>query len=504
MSILEINNLSFSFDNQERILFDNTSFRLDTDWKLGLVGRNGRGKTTLLKILREELDFQGGITKSKDISFSYFPEKIADKEMIAIEALQAITDIELWRLEKELRQLEMAPELLWVPFRQLSGGEQTKVLLAFSFLNETDFPLIDEPTNHLDIVSRKIVADYLKKKNQGFIVVSHDTYFLDEVIDHVMALEKHRITIHKGNYRVFEEEKQLRDNLELMQNEKLKKEITRLRKTAREKELWSQSREGDKFNKRKGFIDSDERGKNRGAIGADAARTMKRAKAIEKRAQDKVTEKEGLLKDIERIAGLSINYQPSIHKHLIKAEDIQFGYDQKPLTKAASFEVNQGDIVAFVGPNGVGKSTLLALLKGDQSLLLSGELHFFHDFVTSFVDQDFTKNTGSITDFSKNNKLELEYMLNNLKKLGLERDVFQTNIEKMSMGQRKKVEMAKSLVTDSQIYYWDEPLNYLDTYNQDQLTALIQETRPTMIIVDHNLDFLRKIDAKLIMLEPAD
>ncbi len=117
------------------------------------------------------------------------------------------------------------------------------------FIDDQHFPLIDEPTNHLDVVGRKQVANYLKKKNQGFIVVSHDRGFIDEVVDHVLAIEKSQLELYQGNYSVYEEQKRLKDAFEIGQNEKIKKEVSRLKKTAAEKAEWARSREGDKTKK---------------------------------------------------------------------------------------------------------------------------------------------------------------------------------------------------------------------------------------------------------------
>ena len=131
-----------------------------------------------------------------------------------------IADFELWEIERELNLMETDVEILWRPFNTLSGGEKTKVLLALLFIDDQHFPLIDEPTNHLDVVGRKQVANYLKKKNQGFIVVSHDRGFIDEVVDHVLAIEKSQLELYQGNYSVYEEQKRLKDAFEIGQNEK--------------------------------------------------------------------------------------------------------------------------------------------------------------------------------------------------------------------------------------------------------------------------------------------
>ncbi|KRK42729.1 hypothetical protein FC63_GL000569 [Lactobacillus amylovorus DSM 20531] len=161
MSNIEISNLSFRYEDASDIIFNDLNLNLDSTWKLGLVGRNGRGKTTFLNLLRGKLQGTGEI-ESKLI-FSYFPITVKNPENITLYELQDQASFEQWELERELNLMNTDPNLLWQPFDTLSGGEQTKVLLALSFTDRDAFPLIDEPTNHLDEESRMQVAQYLKK-----------------------------------------------------------------------------------------------------------------------------------------------------------------------------------------------------------------------------------------------------------------------------------------------------------------------------------------------------
>ena len=178
MSMIKIENLTFSYPTSYDNVFENVSFQVDTDWKLGFVGRNGRGKTTFLNLLLGKYEYSGKILSS--VQFDYFPYPVSDKNRITEDILQEVCPLaEEWELMRELSYLDVDVDVLWRPFETLSNGEQTKVLLAALFLNEGHFLLIDEPTNHLDAKARKSVAAYLKKK-KGFILVSHDRRFLDD------------------------------------------------------------------------------------------------------------------------------------------------------------------------------------------------------------------------------------------------------------------------------------------------------------------------------------
>ena len=175
MSLISVNNLSFSYDGSYNNIFENVSFNIDTDWKLGLIGRNGKGKTTFLKLLQGIYEYKGTISKNVDVD--YFPFEVSNKNKIAIEIVNDISpNSEDWEIIKELNLLNTNPEILYRSFNQLSGGEQVKILLISLFLKGNNFLLIDEPTNHLDIETRNNLVDYLKKK-KGFILVSHDRIF---------------------------------------------------------------------------------------------------------------------------------------------------------------------------------------------------------------------------------------------------------------------------------------------------------------------------------------
>jgi len=246
MGTIQIENLNFKYDQMVDNLFDSLNLRIDESWKLGLIGRNGRGKTTLMNILLGKLPYSGQIVSN--LNFYYYPQNITDKDRPAVEIVKELTDLEdydLWKIEVELDKLQVKTDVLEQNFSTLSPGEQTKILLAILFIDDYGFQLIDEPTNHLDIVGRKIVADYLKSK-KGFIVISHDKTFLNQVIDHVISINRQDIDVYKGNFDTWEREKNLRDQSELEEKNQLKKDINRLHETAVKRENWSRQTEKGK------------------------------------------------------------------------------------------------------------------------------------------------------------------------------------------------------------------------------------------------------------------
>ncbi|WP_235540878.1 ATP-binding cassette domain-containing protein, partial [Paenibacillus sp. Root52] len=156
MSLINVTNLTFAYDGSYDNIFENVSFQLDTDWKLGFTGRNGRGKTTFLQLLLGKYEYSGQI--SAKVNFEYFPFQVKDKSMMTLDIIEDIYPEYLhWQLVRELNLLKVSEDVLYRPFDSLSQGEQTKVMLAALFLKDNQFLLIDEPTNHLDLHARKIV-----------------------------------------------------------------------------------------------------------------------------------------------------------------------------------------------------------------------------------------------------------------------------------------------------------------------------------------------------------
>ena len=206
MSQIKVDNLTFRYDGNINNIFENVSFNIDTEWKLGLIGRNGKGKTTFFKLLQGKYEYNGKITKSVDVD--YFPFEIKNKNKMSIEIVNEIApNVEDWEIIKELNLLNTDAEILYRDFTLLSGGEQVKILLISLFLKGNNFLLIDEPTNHLDIETRNNLVNYLKRK-KGFILVSHDRDFLDKVVNHIISINNTNIEIIQGNFSTWKENKE--------------------------------------------------------------------------------------------------------------------------------------------------------------------------------------------------------------------------------------------------------------------------------------------------------
>ncbi len=492
MSIIQVENLSFSYPTNYENIFENVNFQIDTDWKLGFLGRNGRGKTTFLNLLLGKYEYHGKI--QSPIQFDYFPYPVADKCRTTTAILSEICPAaEEWELLKELSYLEVREDVLWRPFSTLSNGEQTKVLLAALFLNNEHFLLIDEPTNHLDAKARETVSAYLKRK-KGFILVSHDRYFLDGCVNHILSINRSNIEIQNGNFSTWFTNFQRQQDFELAQNRKLNKEITHMKEAAGRNRTWSAEVEKTKYASYTGEKVSD-----RGYIGHKAAKMMKRATAIEVRKQRSIEEKEGLLKNVETIEELKLTPLSHFSERIAVFSDVAPIFHGKSVCKPVSFEVNRGERIAIEGTNGSGKTSLLNLLFG-QPTEHSGTLTISSGLIISYVPQDTSNLKGSLSEFAENNHIEESLFKAVLRKMDFTRIQFEKKMEEFSAGQKKKVLIAKSLCEKAHLYVWDEPLNYIDIYSRMQIETLIKDFSPTMIFVEHDSAFRNSIATKSIRL----
>ena len=522
MSLLQVSNLTFCYEGSFDNIFENVSFSVDTDWKLGFIGRNGKGKTTFLNLLLGKYEYTGSITTDK--VFDYFPYKIEADEMT--KTADELSEkwkpgVESWRIVCELNSLGVDPEILYRPMGTLSFGERTKAMLAVLFSGENEFLLIDEPTNHLDKGGREIIKKYLASK-KGFILVSHDRNLLDAVADHMLVLNRESIEVVAGNFSTWWENKEKADAFAISENEKHKKEIAKLQTSADRAGRWAEKNENTKI----GFDPVKENDRcisTRSFIGAKTKKMQSRVKNFEKRIDREIEEKEGLLKDIEKVDDLKLMPLTHHKKCLVECRDFELSYEgAEPVFKGITFQLMQGDILFLNGENGCGKSSLIkAILRdtkkansgdkgqngqeeaeygsnNDSKVITFGKLETASGLVISYIDQNTSHLKGNLKEYAEKQGLDYSLLLTLLRKLDMSRIQFEKNMEDYSEGQKKKVLIASSLLTSAHLYIWDEPMNYIDVFSRMQIEKLIEKYKPTMIVVEHDSRFREKLATKII------
>ncbi len=512
MSQIDVSNLTFYYEGSSDYIFENVSFSIDTDWNLGLIGRNGKGKTTFLQLLLGNYEYKGNIRSSA--SFDGFPYQVptGDLERCGAElAEEWKPDSESWRILCELDRMGMDAEVLYRPFGTLSHGERTKVMLAVLFSGTHDFLLIDEPTNHLDQAARETVKAYLAGK-KGFLLVSHDRDLLDACVDHVLVLNRQTIEVQNGNFSSWWENKSRKDAFSRMENEKHLKEIGKLKKAAARSRQWADASERSKI----GFdpVKVPDHKAKRPYIGMKTKKMLSRVRQMEQRIGREIEEKEGLLEDIEEMVDLKL--MPLVHHKncLVRADGYGLGYKKAagPVFEELCFSVCQGERVFLTGENGCGKSSLIKAVLANRSeereyefeklgLAEKGILETASQMTVSYVNQDTSFLQGGIREFCKERDLDESLFCAVLRQLDMERIQFVKPMEGFSEGQKKKVLLAASLLTPAHLYVWDEPLNYIDVFTRMQIEKLLLSCRPTMLVVEHDVRFREVIATKVVDLK---
>jgi len=488
MSLINVSNLTFGYNGSVDNIFEDVSFQLDTNWRLGFTGRNGRGKTTFLRLLLGDLEYRGSITSN--VIFHYFPYDVPDMAADTLSVLQAIApDAPHWALVKELSRLALDESVLYRPFETLSNGERTKALLAALFLNENGFLLIDEPTNHLDAAARTLVADYLRTKN-GFILVSHDRTFMDACVDHILAINRMNIEVQHGNFSTWQTNKERQDTFELAENAKLKKDIKRLNEAAKRTAKWSDDVEKSKIGGHAG---------DRGFIGHKSAKMMKRSKAIESRRMNAAEEKSQLLRNLDTADSLKLSPLVYHSERLASLDGVTICYGNHTACENISLTIRQGQRIALQGRNGSGKSSILKLFAG-LDMDFTGHFWRGSGLQISYVSQDTSFLTGSLSDYAQECNIDESLFKAILRKLDFARAQFDKDMRDFSEGQKKKTLLARSLCERAHLYIWDEPLNFIDVLSRMQIEELILAHSPTLLFVEHDAAFTKVIATSSVIL----
>lgn len=529
MSQINVTNLTFYYEGSYDNIFEDVSFQIDTNWKLGFIARNGKGKTTFLKLLMGQYEYKGSISAS--VLFDYFPFEVKDKSKNTIDVLEEINpDYEFWKICRELNLLQVDADVLYRPFETLSNGEQTKVMLALLFSEESHFLLIDEPTNHLDMETREMLKDYLNTK-KGFILVSHDRSFMDGCVDHVLVINRESIEVQQGNFSSWWENKKRQDAYELSENDRLKKDIKRLTEAARTTKQWADKVEATKIGHRN---ESFEKSMDlRAYIGEKSRRMQMRRKNLERRQQREIDEKSGLLKNLETVEDLKLFPMQHYKEKLVIMEDCTISYansgaenTEKEVIKDFNFEIKQGERVFLQGKNGCGKSSIIKAIlkqayekeesrdttaqgkkeesenqeKNTSLVIKKGRIELPNGLIISYCSQDTSMLHGTIREYAAENDIDETLLMALLRKLDFSRIQFEKRIEDYSGGQKKKVLLAGSLCKRAHLYIWDEPLNFIDVFSRMQIEELILKFQPTMILVEHDKIFMEHTATKVITL----
>ena len=513
MIILQANKIERSFAGE--VLFDNISLQVDEWDRIALVGKNGAGKSTLLKILvGEEEPTSGEINKKRDLSLSYLAQdsRFESSNTIYDEMLHVFDDLR--KTEKTLRQMELAmgektgadleklmqdydrlseefrqaggftyeadirailngfkfDESMWqMKIEELSGGQNTRLALAKMLLEKPNLLVLDEPTNHLDIETIAWLENYLVNYSGALLIVSHDRYFLDKVATITLDLTKHSLDRYVGNYSSFVEQKEQKLLTEAKNYEKQQKEIAAL----------------------EDFV-------NRNLVRASTTkRAQSRRKQLEK--MERLDKPEAGSKS----AHMTFHSDKTSGNVVLTVEEAAVGYDDQVLSEPINLDIRKMNAVAIVGPNGIGKSTLIKSIVG-QIPFIKGEARFGANVEVGYYDQTQSKLTphNSVLDELWNDfKLTPEVEIRN--RLGaflFSGDDVKKTVGMLSGGERARLLLAKLSMENNNFLILDEPTNHLDIDSKEVLENALIDFDGTLLFVSHDRYFINRVATQVLEL----
>ncbi|MBS5357796.1 MAG: ABC-F family ATP-binding cassette domain-containing protein [Streptococcus parasanguinis] len=513
MIILQANKIERSFAGE--VLFDNISLQVDERDRIALVGKNGAGKSTLLKILvGEEEPTSGEINKKRDLSLSYLAQdsRFESSNTIYDEMLHVFDDLR--KTEKTLRQMELEmgektgadleklmqdydrlseefrqaggftyeadirailngfkfDESMWqMKIEELSGGQNTRLALAKMLLEKPNLLVLDEPTNHLDIETIAWLENYLVNYSGALLIVSHDRYFLDKVATITLDLTKHSLDRYVGNYSSFVEQKEQKLLTEAKNYEKQQKEIAAL----------------------KDFV-------NRNLVRASTTkRAQSRRKQLEK--MERLDKPEAGTKS----AHMTFHSDKASGNVVLTVEEAAVGYDDQILSEPINLDIRKMNAVAIVGPNGIGKSTLIKSIVG-QIPFIKGEARFGANVEVGYYDQTQSKLTphNSVLDELWNDfKLTPEVEIRN--RLGaflFSGDDVKKTVGMLSGGERARLLLAKLSMENNNFLILDEPTNHLDIDSKEVLENALIDFDGTLLFVSHDRYFINRVATQVLEL----
>lgn len=530
MLYIQGQNISFKYEEAENEILKNISFTVDKDSKIGLIGSNGCGKTTLLKILLGKLAFEGNLYRNNADNIAYLPQELDLDDDIKMIDYFFHTRPELAELRKRLSESEENHAddeqiaLLWYdyakfdgytfeadiskiagkfgfceddlerPVSTFSGGEKTKLALASLLIGEPDLLILDEPTNHIDENSLVWLENYLINLKTPYIVVSHDRKFLDNCTKKIWEIGRDGLKEYGGNYSLYKQEKERELNYKIDQQKTANKKVKQLKQAYSDRKQWAETHQAS--------TGTEGNAKTYNSVTNFAKYAMQKAKNIETRMEKMIEKAESEKPFIEKKRSFSIDGESSGGNIILRVEGLSFGFTDEYLIDGLSFELNRNDRLAVCGKNGSGKSTLLKLLTGnltadDGTVKWSPSVKIGY-YAQEFENLDFNKTI--LEEVTQGDNLMQNKARTLLGCLKIEKDMVFRKISGLSIGERSKTALAKILMTEPSVLILDEPTNHLEIESREALENAIINYQGTLIVVSHDRYFREKVTDRILEL----
>lgn len=514
MSLIGFSNLTASFG--ENVLFENASFDIYEKETVGVIGANGAGKTTLFRIITGECDsYTGEVIRRKDCAVGYMQQYACDGSHLCVldEALSVFDNLKEMeiRLEEITKQLEKGADeklieqqsylnekyrsegglvyksktksaLMGLGFTQedftlpvvnLSGGQRSKLSLCKLLLSDCDLMLLDEPTNHLDIESVEWLEGFIRDFKGASMIISHDRFFLDRLIQKTVEIENKKITVRKGNYTRNAELKKLENEALKRNYENTMAQVRRIEGIIAQQKQWNRQR--------------------------NIKTAESKQKMIDRMTKDLVAPQES---EDQLSFRFSLKYESG--NDVLFAENLSKSFDGKTLFTNVCLDIKKNENVFFLGPNGSGKTTLLKILVGQQQPD-SGYYKFGTNVKIGYFDQNMTGLAGNNTAFEEvyadNAHLSVTQIRSALARFSFTGDDVNKKMCDLSGGERAKIALLKLILTGANVLILDEPTNHLDIKSREALEEALSEYEGTLIAVSHDRYFINKLAKSIIRID---
>ena len=520
MILLQLNHITKSFDGED--IFNDVNFEVKSGERIGIVGRNGAGKSTLMKIIAGVEDYDSGhISKVKDLKLGYLTQQMTlDTEQTVFESMSQPFEY-IISLEERMRE-----ETEWLaqhaddyesseyqehiatyeklsndfeqregyqyqskiktvlhglsfteadfdrPINDFSGGQKTRLSLAQMLLSEPDLLLLDEPTNHLDMETTEWLEQYLNFFNGAIVIISHDRYFLDKIVKQIYDVSLGEVRHYHGNYKQFIEQRDKYYEKRMQEYESQQAEIKRL----------------------EDFVDKNIARASTSGMAKSRRKTLEKIEKIDKPMLD------------ARSANIQFDFDRNTGNDVFHIRSLEIGYDHQPITQPINLEVFKGDHIAVIGPNGIGKSTLIKTIANQQQAL-GGEITTGANLRIGYYDQ-------KQAEF-KSNKTILDYVWDQYPTMP-EKDIravlgrflfVQEEVKKvindLSGGEKARLQLALLMLERNNVLILDEPTNHLDIDSKEMLEQALSGFEGTIIFVSHDRYFINQLANKVFDLDTS-
>lgn len=516
MAIITVSNVTKSYGID--IILQNISFIVNEGDKIGVIGENGAGKSTLFNLLAGFTEVDSGTISISANKIGYLQQNtVIESEKSIYEEVKTVFD-EIFQLEKQIKSLEekisqtkdshLLDKLFLeysfltdkyneldgysveskirgvlnglgfdvsqfdTPVSTLSGGQKTRLMLAKTLLLSPDVLLLDEPTNHLDINSIEWLEQYLKFYNGTILIISHDRYFLDKIVTRIFEIENTHLSVYEGNYTEYLKRKKLEMEAKLKAYEEQQKEIKRIKSIIQ--------------------IQKNRRTEKSVKMAKSKQKLLEKMEIIEKPVIN------------NKSINLRFDFDLESGNDVLTVKNLSLRFDRQIFSNV-SFEIKRGEKIALLGPNGIGKSSLLKILVGEIDNF-EGEIKFGTNVITGYYEQEFKSLNAEKTVIDEIwdenpylTQTEVRTLLASF--LFREEDVFKT-ISTLSGGEKARLSLLKLILSKANFLLMDEPTNHLDLKAKEVLEEALLDYTGTLLFVSHDRYFIDKIATKVMILTP--